>query len=419
MKFLVLNRTPLSGRRFPEWIGDAHEAVLLTDEAAVSADPETRSEQLAGYTHVEILPDFHFNPLVELHALDLHRKLGFDRVIALSEFDILRAARLRELMGLPGQDVPSAVAFRDKLRMKELLDEAGVPVAPYAPVGHLDDLLGFLDEHGFPVVVKPRRGGGSMGVHVLRDRDDLASLLASHRDLGTDDGAQLLAEQYIEHELFHVDGIVAEGRPLLMWPSTQGDTTCLDIMRGRALHSCLLDPDDPLLEPLLELTRRALAALPSPGTFMFHAEVFRDPAGRLVFNEVASRMGGGMIEHVLQLGFGVTLPEVYVRSLAGHDVPAVPGAPERIAGLSLFPPRPGTLLAVPDTCPVPGISAYHRHAEPGAVLKPAQVSVEKIGSVLATGATRAEVETSLAEALDWFERSTVIHPDGDRPAPAG
>ncbi|MFF7338195.1 ATP-grasp domain-containing protein [Streptomyces sp. NPDC008163] len=367
---------------------------------------------------MEILPDFHFNPLVELHALELHRKMGFDRVVALSEFDILRAARLRQLMDLPGQDVGSAVAFRDKLRMKRLLDGAGVRVAPYAPVSHLDDLLGFVEQHGYPVVVKPRRGGGSMGVHVLRDRDGLTALLAAHRDLGTDDGAQLLVEKYIEHELFHVDGIITDGQPLLMWPSTQGDTSCLDIMRGRALHSCLLDADDPLLEPLREITRSALAALPVPGTFMFHAEVFRDAEGLLVFNEVASRMGGGMIEHVLQLGFGITLPEVYVRSLAANDVPLIPAAPERIAGLSLFPPRPGTLLEIPDTCPVPGISAYHRHAEAGTVLKPALMSVEKIGSVLATGATRADVETSLAEALDWFERSTVIRADGEPTARA-
>ncbi|MCX4723186.1 ATP-grasp domain-containing protein [Streptomyces sp. NPDC090052] len=413
MRFLVLNRTPLSGRRFPEWIGDRHEAVLLTDAAAVSADPAVRAEQLAGYAHVEIAHDFHFNPLMEQHALELHRETPFDRVIALSEFDILRAARLRGLLGVPGQDSESASAFRDKLRMKQLLEKSAVPVAPYAPVCHLDDLLGFVAEHGFPVVVKPRRGGGSMGVRVIRDTDGLRALLADHRELGTDDGAQLLAERYIEHELFHVDGIVTDGVPRLMWPSTQGDTSCLDIMAGKPLHSALLDAGDPLREPLVAITREALAALPSPGTFMFHAEVFRDTAGRLVFNEVASRMGGGMIEQVLQLGFGVTLPEVYVRSLAGNAVPQIPAVPQRIAGLSLFPPRPGTLVEIPGECPVPGITAYHRHAEAGTVLGTARTSVEKIGSVLATGDSRAEVEASLAAALDWFERSTVIRTPED------
>ncbi|GFE23065.1 ATP-grasp domain-containing protein [Streptomyces nigrescens] len=413
MRYLVLNRTPLTGRPFPDWLGADHEAVLLTDAAAVSADPDVRSAQLAGYAHVEVIDDFHFNPLVESRALTLHRKGGFDRVIALSEFDILRAARLRELFGVPGQDVASATAFRDKLVMKRILAKAGIPLAPFAPVANLQDLLGFIEQQGFPVVVKPRRGGGSMDVHVLHDPQDVESLLAAHRDLGTDDGAQLLAEKYIEHELVHVDGIVTAGETRLMWPSTQGDSTCLDIKQGQALHSCLLDADDPLLDPVRELTGRALAALPVPDTFMFHAEVFLDAGRRLVFNEVASRMGGGMIEHVLQLGFGVTLPEVYVRSLGGNSPAAVPAVPERIAGLSLFPPRAGTLVAIPDTCPVPGIDTYTRHAAPGTVLEPARLSVEKIGSVLATGRTRGEVETALAEALAWFERSTVIRPGTD------
>lgn len=408
MRYLILNRTPLSLFRFADWLGTDHEAVLLTDAAAVPADPQERSAQLAGYAQVEVIDDFHFNPLVESQALALHQERAFDRVLAVSEFDLLRAARLRELFGAPGQDVASATAFRDKLAMKRILSEAGVPVAPYAPVSNLADLLGFVEEYGFPVVVKPRRGGGSMDVHVLRDRQDIESLLAAHRDLGTDDGAQLLAEQYIEHELLHIDGIVLSGETRIMWPSTQGDSTCLDIKQGRALHSCMLDADDPLFEPARELTRRALAALPTPETTTFHAEVFLATDGRLVFNEVASRMGGGMIEDVLTLGFGAFLPEVYVRYLSGNEPLSVPAAPEQIAGLSLFPPRAGTLVAIPEECPVPGIAAYRRHAEPGTVLEPARMSVEKIGSVLATGGSRKEVETALADAMAWFEQATVI-----------
>ncbi|MGV9881756.1 ATP-binding protein [Streptomyces sp. NPDC003006] len=418
MRYLILNRTPLTGRRFPDWLGADHESVLLTDAAAVSSEPQERSAQLAGYAHVEVVDDFHFNPLVESQALTLHQKWGFDRVVALSEFDILRAARLRELFAVPGQDVTSATAFRDKLVMKRILLAAGIPLASYAPVANLANLLGFIEEVGYPVVVKPRRGGGSMDVHVLHDGQDVESLLATHRDLGTDDGAQLLAEQYLEHELLHVDGIVVAGKTRLMWPSTQGDSTCLDIKGGRALHSCLLDEDDPLLEPARDLTRRALAALPTPDTFMFHAEAFRTPDGHLVFNEVASRMGGGMIENVLQLGFGITLPEVYVRSLSSNEPPLIPAVPERIAGLSLFPPRAGTLVEIPAECPIPGIAAYRKHAEPGTVLQLAQLSVEKIGSVLATGGSRNEVETALAAAAAWFERTTVIRTETGRAGPS-
>ncbi|MGJ3561295.1 hypothetical protein ACR6C2_35675 [Streptomyces sp. INA 01156] len=43
--------------------------------------------------------------------------------------------------------------------------------------------------------------------------------------------------------------------------------------------------------------------------------------------------------------------------------------------------------------------------------------MEKIGSVLATGGSRKEVETALSDALAWFEQSTVIQAPSE-PDPA-
>ncbi|MFJ7629787.1 hypothetical protein ACIQZN_25150 [Streptomyces sp. NPDC097595] len=410
MRFLVLNRTPLIQRRYDRFFGDAHEVVLITDAAAVPADAEERDAVLAGYAHVEIVKDFHFNADVELLALELHEKWGFERLIAVSEFDLLRGARLRTFMGIAGQSPHDVTAFRDKFAMKSILQEAGVPVLPFAAVTHATDLLGFVVEHGYPLVVKPRRGGGSMDIEVLRSPDDLPELLARHPELGTDDGGQLLVETYLDHELFHIDGVLRGGEVQLVWPSSQGDTTCLDIRQGRSIRSALMDPEDPLAEPLREMTLKALAALPAPDDCVFHAEVFRDQGGKagLVFNEIAARMGGGLIEEMIELGFGVRLPEFHIRSLSANNPPLLPERPLRMAGLMLFPPRPGTLVDVPDRCPVPGVSAYNQHAKPGTVLTGALLSTEKIASVLVTGTSRQDVERILAEVHDWFHEHTVI-----------
>ncbi|MEU1006899.1 hypothetical protein [Streptomyces sp. NPDC005890] len=410
MRFLVINRTPLDRRRYDLFLGEAHDVVLITDAAAVPADPEERTALLAGYAHVEVVEDFHFNAAVELLALELHQKWDFQRVLASSEFDLLRGARLREAMHIPGHPAEDAAAFRDKFAMKVILRQAGVPVLPFAAVSHATDLLRFVAQHGYPVVVKPRRGGGSMDVEVLRAPDELPGLLARHPDLGTDDGAHLLVETYLEHELFHVDGVLEDGEVRLVWPSSQGDTTCLDIRRGRSIRSTMMDPEDPLTERLREMTVRALQALPAPDSCVFHAEIFRGQDGEtgLVFNEIAARMGGGMIEDMLELGFGVRLPELHLRSLTGNNPPPVPAQPLRMAGLTLFPPRPGTLVQIPDRCPVPGVHVYRRHAEPGTALTDARVSTETIASALVTGESRHEVEGVLAELHDWFHRETVI-----------
>ncbi len=410
MNLLILNRSALAIRPYREWTGGGHRIALVTDSRAVSADESLRRDQLASFDRVVALDDYHDSVEVERQVLRLHAEEPFDEIIAMSEFDLLRAARLRVALGLPGQSPQSAAAFRDKLLMKDLLRQAGMPLAPYAAAPDVTSLLRFAGEHGFPIVVKPRRGGGSMGVEVLRDEGELWEYAARAEGLGGDDGAALLVEAYVEHELFHIDGIVIDGRTRLIWPSSQGATTCLGMLEGHALRSAMLDPDDDRLEELRDLARTALETLPSPATTIFHAEVFGTADG-LVFNEIACRMAGGRIEEQIRLGFGVSLPELYIRAVAGAPLPEIPERPGRIGGLALFPPRPGRLISVPERCDVPGITGFVVNAKPGTRLHRAHASVENFASALATGASRSEVEQAIAELSAWLESTTVIEAD--------
>ncbi|MFH8579808.1 ATP-grasp domain-containing protein [Streptomyces zaomyceticus] len=410
MNYLILNRSALAIRPYREWMGDGHRLLLITDARALSADDEIRGGQLASFDATVPLVDYHDSVLVEREALRLHAEFGFDEIIALSEFDLLRAARLRDLLGLRGQNEESAIAFRDKLVMKDLLREAGVPLAPYAPAADATSLIRFTQEHGFPIVVKPRRGGGSMGIEILHDEDELWNYATRTTQLGTDDGAPLLVEAHVEHELFHIDGLVVDGHIQLIWPSTQGTTTCLGMLDGHMLHSTMLDADDPRLDDLRKLTTTALETLPTPTTTIFHAEIFGTPDG-LVFNEIASRMAGGRIEEQIRLGFGLHLPKLYIRALAGHELPRIPSEPARIGGLALFPPRPGLLRAVPGECRVPGISSFTVSVAAGTRLGTAHASVDNFASALAVGSTRAEVEQAISRLRTWVEAETVIEPE--------
>ncbi|MFC4585724.1 hypothetical protein [Sphaerisporangium corydalis] len=412
MNVLVMNRAPLSTRPYPRWIGPEHQVVLLSDATAARG---ASSQARAGYAHVSLMDPFHDSPLVENEVMRLHAEYGFDRIVTTSEFDLLRAARLRESLGVHGQGVAAATAYRDKIRMKELLGAAGIPVVPFAAAPDLTSLAGFVRDHGYPVVVKPRRGGASIGVEVLRGEADLLGYAGRAPGLGEDHGAPLMVERYLGHQMAHVDGIVIGGEPALIWPSTQGDTSCLGVLSGEPLRSVMLDRDDPLRAPLCDLTRRALAALPTEPVSLFHAEIFVTPGGGLVLNEIACRLGGGRIEEAVELGFGVSLAEVYVRAVAGRSLPPLPAAPARIAGLALFPPRPGTVVRIPRACPVDGVQGYRLGVAEGDVLGPAALSIDEMGSLLVSGHTRREAEGVLAEATDWFIRETILEPGPTRP----
>ncbi len=412
MRALVLNRYGLAGTPYAQWLGDGVSTSIITSAAALSGDEQERRRQLGGYREAIVLPDYNDSPLVEYEAARLHDRQRFDQIVAMSEFDLIRAARLRGLLGIAGQDAGSALAYRDKTRMKDILRAAGIPVAEHAAVDNPTDLLGFARRAGFPLIVKPRLGAGSVGVTRLDSEAGLRAYLAAEPAFRGEasESAGLIAERYIENQLYHVDGLVAGGEAVLCWPSAM--TCTLDFCQGDAIVSALLEPGDPVCAALADLTRAVLAALPTPPLTVFHAEIFGTPDGELLLNEIACRVGGGRIRDVLKLAFGVDVHEHYLRALGGGTLPALPPArPARMAGMALFPPRPGVLRTAPPACPVAGVERVsYTHRAGDTLPGPAASSVDALAKVTVSGGTRAQVLASLDEVTRWYAASVQIEP---------
>jgi D-alanine-D-alanine ligase len=102
-----------------------------------------------------------------------------------------------EMLGIPytGSGVLASALAMDKLKSKELFRLHNVPTPPYYILS--EPLAQKLDEchgsFGFPVVVKPRREGSSVGVSVARDLRQLA--VAVQRAFEHDDS--VLVERFI------------------------------------------------------------------------------------------------------------------------------------------------------------------------------------------------------------------------------
>ncbi|MEX1178165.1 MAG: 5-(carboxyamino)imidazole ribonucleotide synthase [Nitriliruptor sp.] len=67
----------------------------------------------------------------------------------------------------------------DKVRQREVLGPAGVPVAPWVVAERVDEVTAFADEHGWPLVLKRPRGGyDGRGVYVADDANAADDVLA-------------------------------------------------------------------------------------------------------------------------------------------------------------------------------------------------------------------------------------------------
>lgn len=58
----------------------------------------------------------------------------FETIIASSEYDVLRAGKLRTMLGIKGQSYESGLLFRNKVLMKERLQSAGVRVPNFKKI---------------------------------------------------------------------------------------------------------------------------------------------------------------------------------------------------------------------------------------------------------------------------------------------
>ncbi len=303
--------------------------------------PEERAHGYAHLPNVRAFASYRTSGAVELAALDLARRVRPCAIIARGEVDLLRAARLRELAGIPGQGWQSALAFRDKVVMKQRLRAGGVPVPAFTVVETGLDVVEFGERHGLPMVVKPVRGSGSLGTTVIRSRDDLRRMIAG----GV--GAGLEVEAFVPGPMYIVDGLVRDSQVAFMRPSRYVNG-CLAFRDGDFLGIRLLANDDPLYGRLTALAQRVMAGLPTPPHTTFHLEIFHTPDDRLVVCEVASRTGGARINQMIRHACGFDMDRAWFAGQLGDPAPALPnGRRHRPVGNVVIYPGTGVLASLP------------------------------------------------------------------------
>ncbi len=213
-----------------------------------------------------------------------------ERVECLWEPGVVLAARLREALDLPGMRVEQALDFRDKERMKRVLDRAGLRTPCHARATTVGECRAAAERIGYPLIVKPIAGAGSADTHRVDDAQELERVLRAVQHV-----AEVSVEEFIDGEEFTFDTICARGQILYANVSWYRPRPLL----GRSIEwispqtVALRRPDVPPLRGGIELGKSVLAALGFDEGFS-HMEWFRTPAGEPVFGEIAARPPGAV-----------------------------------------------------------------------------------------------------------------------------
>ncbi|WP_394660093.1 acetyl-CoA carboxylase biotin carboxylase subunit family protein [uncultured Chryseobacterium sp.] len=124
-------------------------------------------------------------------------------VIALDDYDVEKAALIRETFRIPGMGQTTHRYFRDKLAMRQKAKDSGIHVPEFTAVFNNDEVNAFADTVPAPWVLKPRSEASASGIKKLTSRDDLWEAL---NNLGEERHLFLL-ESFKPGDVYHVDSL--------------------------------------------------------------------------------------------------------------------------------------------------------------------------------------------------------------------
>ncbi|MEU2618165.1 ATP-grasp domain-containing protein [Streptomyces sp. NPDC007157] len=327
----------------------AHHVSYITTERGARHLP---LEQAAGVRFVDSTE----NVKAVRDALDsLVEQVGPPtRIVALQETDLDLAAELRAAFDLPGLREADLEPLRDKLLMARRLAETGIAVPATAEAPDHDAVTAFATRHGWPVLVKPRRGTASAGITRLDSPADLRAY-DFPRDI------DMLVQPWMPDQVLHVDGVYT-GTGLGAWRASRYLSTCLEFTTGTALGSVEID-DRPLLGRIGELTAATVGTL-FTGPSVFHLELFESGTGALTVLEIGARPGGAEVPFIWREVHGIDLMAAAFAHQTGTEdrTARTVRDPSQVAGWLLVPP------SVPMPCRVRAITSHQGHAPYAEVL---------------------------------------------------
>jgi hypothetical protein len=398
MSILVLNRYSNNTAPYFEWLKHLNEPiVMLCDEVRKGLVDER-------YDHLEFFTNWRRNGNVEKRAIELHKKYKFKTLIAFSESDIIRAAKLREVLNINGQDSKSAEAFRNKVIMKTYLKDTNINVPRFRRVNHPNDLIEFCTENNFPVVYKPIDGAGSQNTYVLKSWGNVNDAL---EDTAFE---SFEVEEFIDGEMYHIDGVWHKNKMLFVSASKYLNG-CLAFHEEQYLGSYILSDKNPINEKLIEATQLVLESLPSEFTFPFHCEIFVTPNNELYFCEIASRAGGARVVQTNEKLFNYNILKESLLAQCETAKNYILKTPKNTAGWFLVPPLKGKLVDIPDKLPFPNVLEYKLNAKLGDSFEDANRSVDHIASVILSGESEKDIVSSLDKVAVWLNQHTKWNKD--------
>ncbi|MCI8962669.1 MAG: ATP-grasp domain-containing protein [Eubacterium sp.] len=247
--------------------------------------------------------------------LEIAQKEKIDGIITdQTDIPVRTVAYVADHMGLPGIGYDTACLFTDKGKMRQKLEELGIPVLPNKTVQTLEEAFGFFESLQGAAIIKPADNQGSRGVYKISSKMELEKYFDS--SLRVSPTGQVVIEKYAEGREFVVEAMSLnhEYQELIL-----GDTIYFDIENAFAAKNRIFpsNASEEIYKKVSLLNERIIKGF-GLKQGISHSEYVMD-GDEVYLIETAARGGGVFISSdLIHLGAGVNTEEFLIRIALGE-----------------------------------------------------------------------------------------------------
>lgn len=230
--------------------------------------------------------DMHnYDELVRAMGYFTHRYGKIDRFESHNEYWLETEAKIRTDFNIEGPKTTEIAWVKQKSLMKQIYQDAGIPVARGRIIREYEEAQKFIAEVGAPVVAKPDKGVGAAATYKIHNENEL------HHFFATKPPVDYLFEEFIQGQVVSFDGLADQDGKVVF--------CTVDVFRQGVMETVNQNLDffyyslREIPQDIMEIGLRTVKAFNIRARF-FHLEYFRTKEGRLIALEVNMRPPGGL-----------------------------------------------------------------------------------------------------------------------------
>lgn len=329
----------------------------------------------------------------------------FDALMTFNELHVTVAAELAARFGLKNMHPAVARQARDKWKTREILSESGLPVPEYQYVFDLQEALIAARTIGYPVVVKPKDGTGSLYVRCIHNDAEMteyfSELQSVHhygRSIRREKG--FLVEAFVKGPLVSAETVTYEGTTQVVGITERDVTGYPYFVEIGSLFPAVL----PQVHAVETAARKVLEALDIQFGIC-HIEMVVNEKGPVVI-EVNPRLAGGMIPKLIQLAAGMDMIQTAIELHLGNPPKVVHKNRQFAYSYHFTSPCTGRLVALKgweQAVASPGVAEAAWWKDVGATLAEPRSNFDRLGYLVLQGEKGQEMRQQARDIVNQIQ----------------